>query len=80
MQATSIAKWGNSLALRLPRHIAEGAGLTEGTPVRLFIDGTNLVVSQDRPRYRLADLLKGLAPKQRQKETDWGRARGKEAW
>ena len=35
---TAIAKWGNSLAVRLPRHLAEGANLTAGSPVEIWVE------------------------------------------
>ncbi|MBM3566134.1 MAG: AbrB/MazE/SpoVT family DNA-binding domain-containing protein [Alphaproteobacteria bacterium] len=74
----AIAKWGNSLALRLPRHLAEGAGLKEGTPVKCEISGGTIVIKADRPKYRLDDLLKGHQKKHRRRETDWGASQGAE--
>lgn len=79
MQGT-IAKWGNSLALRLPRSVAADAGLTEGSAVALRVEGKKLVVTHARPRYRLADLLARHKPRHRHAEVDWGEKRGKEEW
>ena len=59
---TQIARWGNSLAVRLPRQIAEGAGLGEGTAVEVeLVDGVVRVVPS-RPSYSLAELLAGITP------------------
>jgi antitoxin MazE len=55
---TVIAKWGNSLALRLPRHLAAAAKLHDGTSVELTVEGGNLVIRPSRPKYQLADLLR----------------------
>lgn len=77
---TAIAKWGNSLALRLPRRIAEDAGMREGTPVDLRVDGQRLVVTPARPRYRLSELLSRMRVGQRHEEVDWGASRGEEEW
>lgn len=77
---TAIAKWGNSLALRLPRALAASVHLTEGSAVELHIEGNSLVVTPSRPRYRLDDLLAGVTPQNRHAETDWGPAQGEEAW
>lgn len=77
---TSIGKWGNSLALRLPRKLAEDIGLVEGTTVDLCVEGDALVVVPARKKYRLSDLLAETKPEVQQAETEWGAPRGKEAW
>jgi antitoxin MazE len=79
MQA-AIAKWGNSLALRLPRNLAADAHLHEGTRVELRLEGEALIVRPARPRYRLQDLLSQLKPRNTHQEVDWGEPRGEEAW
>lgn len=75
----AVAKWGNSLALRLPRGLAEDAGLYEGAAVEIVLDGDRLVVSRSRPRYTLDQLMAGYRPDHRHAETDWGPPAGKEA-
>ncbi len=77
---TRIAKWGNSLALRLPRKLAEDIRLVEGATVDLRVEGDALVVVLARRKYRLSDLLAETKPEARQAETEWGAPRGKEAW
>ena len=74
-----IAKWGNSLALRLSRTIAADVRLREGTRVELHVEGKSLVVRPSRPKYRLGDLLAQGTPT-RSEEIDWGEARGEEEW
>ena len=76
----SIAKWGNSLALRLPRNLAADARMMEGTPVTLTVEGGRLIVTPSRPKYRLSDLLAQVTPENRHEEADWGGPRGSEAW
>ncbi len=77
---TRIAKWGNSLALRLPRKLAEDIRLVEGATVDLRVEGDALVVVPARKKYRLSDLLAETKAEARQAETEWGAPRGKEAW
>jgi antitoxin MazE len=77
---SSISKWGNSLALRLPRSIAKDLRLFEGTAVDLRVEGENLIVSTARPRYKLSALLDGMRAENRHGEADWGKPRGEEAW
>ena len=59
---TQISRWGNSLAVRLPRHLAEKAGLAEGSSVELDVVDGELRLSQARPVYSLNELLAGITP------------------
>ncbi|MBM3881552.1 MAG: AbrB/MazE/SpoVT family DNA-binding domain-containing protein [Verrucomicrobia bacterium] len=78
MTAT-IQKWGNSLALRLPRTLADETHLREGTRVELVRTAHGVLLKAKRkPQYRLADLLAGVAKKNLHAETDWGRSVGRE--
>lgn len=66
---TRIAKWGNSLAVRLPRIVAEDLGLVPGREIELRQDGTRLTLetatTRPIPRYRLEDLLAQIKPRQK---------------
>ena len=80
-----IAKWGNSLGLRLPKHLAEELGLTAGSVVAVDRDGTKLVaetaLGQHVPYYRLQDLIaemKRLGPENEPETVDWGPGVGAE--
>jgi antitoxin MazE len=77
---SQIAKWGNSLALRLPKSLAAEAGLSEGSPVELSVQTGKLIVALGRPKYRLADLLAQITPENRHDEVDWGAPKGTEEW
>lgn len=59
---TEIARWGNSLALRLPRPIADQAGIAEGTAVEVDIEDDHVVIRPALPRYSLDELLAGITP------------------
>jgi antitoxin MazE len=80
MRTTVVKKWGNSLALRLPQHVAAGLRITEGTTVSLTVEDESLIVRPTRRRYKLADLLAGMTAESQRGETDWGKAEGEEAW
>ncbi len=77
---TVIKKWGNSLALRLPQHVAADLRITEGATVSLSIEDQSLIVKPARKRYKLADLLASHKKKPKRAETDWGKPAGEEAW
>ena len=59
MRAT-VRKWGNSLALRIPKRVAADAQLLEGTEVELAVESGRLVITCTVPAYRLEDLLNGI--------------------
>jgi len=76
-----IAKWGNSLAVRIPLAIAKQASLAEGDPVKLALDREGRIVLRPvRRKYELSDLVARITPKNRHRETDWGPPQGKESW
>jgi len=72
-----LAKWGNSLAVRLPKAAVESAGLESGAELDLAIEGRDLRLRQlsKTPFYRLEDLLAEmdrLGPENRPELIDWG--------
>ena len=78
---THVRKWGNSLALRLPRTLAADAGLEEGSAVDLTLDRGRLVAAPVREtRVALRVLLSRVRPAQLHDATDWGPRAGREAW
>lgn len=79
MTAT-IQKWGNSLALRLPKSVAQQIKVSVGQPVELKVEAEALVVTRTRKRPTLDELLAGVTSENIYAETDWGPPRGKEVW
>jgi antitoxin MazE len=79
---TQVAKWGNSLAVRIPKEMAGKAGLEKGMEVKLTVSkGSLLLTPKARPKkYTLKGLAKGITPQNRHAETDWGAAAGGEIW
>lgn len=82
MQNSSrIAKWGNSLAVRIPLAMAKQASLAEGDAVKLDLDREGgIVLRRARPKYELSDLVGQITRKNRHRETEWGGPQGKESW
>ena len=77
---STVSRWGNSLAVRLPRALTADAHLQEGTPVNLRVQDGSLVITPARPKYKLADLLAQLEQGGERGEVDWGQPEGKEVW
>ncbi|MDE2474730.1 MAG: AbrB/MazE/SpoVT family DNA-binding domain-containing protein [Alphaproteobacteria bacterium] len=66
-----ISRWGNSLAIRVPRDIAARTGLTEG--IRVDIDATadgTIVISRSLRRFSLDELLKEMTPERQHRLED----------
>jgi len=62
-----VQKWGNSLAIRIPKPFAAEAGVSQGGEVELAVSRGRLVVAPlVAPRYRLRELLASavVAPEQ----------------
>ncbi|MEA2163324.1 MAG: antitoxin MazE [Thermoanaerobaculia bacterium] len=78
---TRVQKWGNSLALRIPKAFALEVGLEQDGEVELSVEAGRLVVLPPAlPSYSLDQLLSAVRPSNLHKETDWGPPTGKEIW
>ena len=76
-----VQKWGNSLAVRIPRPYASEVGLRENAAVELRVsDGALVITPVERPSYRLADLLAGVHRSNLHSEVPTGEPQGDEAW
>jgi antitoxin MazE len=81
MATTQLARWGNSLAVRIPKAMAEDAQLREGEPVTVTVDSEGgLVIRPARRKYQLRQLVARITPRNRHGETDWGKPQGRELW
>jgi antitoxin MazE len=77
----SVQRWGNSLALRIPKVIAQESGLTDGSVVDLKLRRGVIAVIPERPRkHTLSDLLSQITKQNVHKEVATGRPAGKEIW
>jgi len=76
---TKIQKWGNSLAVRIPKAFVKEAHVAYGTSVDLTVDDGKIVIDPHaEPQYRLEDLLKGVTKRNVHAEMDTGEAVGRE--
>ena len=77
---TQVAKWGNSLALRLPRAVAAEVKVQDGDAVEVTVENGAIVVRPAARRYSIEELVADITPRNRHRETDWGKPVGKEVW
>jgi antitoxin MazE len=74
----SLSKWGNSLAVRIPKDVAELAGFREGEALEMTLRNGHIILG--KKRYDLKEMLKDMEGK------DWGPLefddppRGSEIW
>ena len=77
MTYTTIQKWGNSLAVRLPKGATDG--LPAGTRVQVKRIGDDVLIALERKETpSLRDLLRASPAQKAQRTVDWGEDIGKE--
>jgi antitoxin MazE len=78
---TQIKKWGNSLALRIPKSFALNANLRQNELVDLSIDKEKIVITPiGNKEYSLDELLERVDENNLHGEFDNGSPVGKEIW
>lgn len=78
---TRVKKWGNSLALRIPKPLAAEVGLEDDSPVELsLVDGKLVIAPVGEPEFRLEHLLAQVTKDNLHGEVDTGPAVGGEVW
>jgi antitoxin MazE len=75
-----VQRWGNSLALRIPKAFASELGLDSGSEVEIALGDGALSVTPTPQLYRLDELLAGVTAANRHGEEDFGPPAGGEAW
>lgn len=73
-----VAKWGSSLAIRIPKPVAEQWGVEEGSVIEIDSEGDRVVL---RKRiYDLEEMLAQIDQSNLHPEWDTGPAVGREEW
>ena len=80
-----FCKWGNSLAVRIPKALANAIKARDGKRAEIKVENGTLVLrpivkSTRKSRYTLDDLLSGMTRDNVPQEIDWGPRRGNESW
>jgi len=78
---TKVQKWGNSLALRIPKAFALDAQLENESFVEITIsEGQIIITPVVAPSWTLEELLAGVNKNNLHREIDTGFAMGNEVW
>ena len=76
-----VQKWGNSLAIRIPKSFAKETNINKGTVVDLSLsDGKLVATPLTKEKYSLTQLLNEITDENIHEEIDTGDAVGKEIW
>lgn len=75
-----IGRWGNSLAVRLPRYVAEELSLEAAMNIDCRVENGKIVIEllREEGDYSLEELL--AMPLDKEGEIDWGKPEGEEIW
>jgi antitoxin MazE len=77
---TTIQKWGNSLAVRIPGAYVKEAGLSDGLPVSMVMEDGILMIMPAKKKYLLNDLLGKIDAENLHGEIQSGEPIGNELW
>ena len=78
---TQINKWGNSMAVRIPRAVAQAAKLRTGDHVEMAAGGPGVIKMRKKTgKQNLKGLIRGITAENLHAEIDWGAPEGKELW
>lgn len=78
---TKIQKWGNSLALRIPKAFALDAQLEDDSLVEIsIVEGQIIITPIVEPNWTLEDLLAGINKNNIHHVVETGLAVGNEVW
>jgi antitoxin MazE len=79
MKAT-IQKWGNSLAIRIPKNISKDTRVTEGSDVNITVENGKIILSPSPKEFSLKELLKNITNENIHSEVSTGDHMGGEIW
>ena len=78
---SSVKKWGNSLAVRMPSAVVQDLGLSENSSVQIVSDGTTVTITPKRSKkLSLDELVRAITTQNSHQEVDWGEPVGREVW
>jgi len=75
-----VQKWGNSLAVRIPKSFAMQSNLGQDSLVEMSIENGKIVLLPIQPEMDLAQLLESVTEENRHAETQTGTTVGREIW
>ena len=76
-----VSKWGNSLAVRIPKHIVEALNLQANDAIAFTVEDGKAILEPiaELPEFTLDELLSQVSDSP-DGEVEWGDSMGQEAW
>ena len=75
-----IQKWGNSLALRIPKSFALETKIEQGSTVEVALEKGQITVKPVKDEITLESLLADVTKENLHTEIDFGKPEGREVW
>ncbi|WP_229776829.1 AbrB/MazE/SpoVT family DNA-binding domain-containing protein [Alicyclobacillus cellulosilyticus] len=69
---TTVQKWGNSLAVRIPSAVAEKLAIRQGSEIEFIIEDNAIILKPKKKKPTLEELLAKITPENRHAEIDFG--------
>ncbi len=77
---SQLVKWGNSIAIRVPKAVLKQSGMQEGDTVEFGAKRGSILAKAVKAEPTLDDLVARITPGNKHEAVDWGPARGREVW
>lgn len=77
---TTIKKWGNSLGVRIPQHIAQELDMTDGCHITIKLNEGVIQISKVQETDTLESLLSGITDQNQHREIFDSAPEGNEVW
>ena len=78
---TNIAKWGNSMAVRIPQYILKSLDIADSDELELFMENEKIVIKKAKKKYKtIQERFKGFDGVYEGSEINWGDPVGNEVW
>jgi antitoxin MazE len=78
---SKLQKWGNSLAVRIPKSLVEEADIKQGSDLKLNVVNKKIIIEPTKESsYTLMSLLKRITKDNTHSEIESGKPKGNEVW
>jgi antitoxin MazE len=77
---TTIQKWGNSLAIRIPKNITKETKVSEGSNINIITENGKIILNPTTKEYSLKELLMKITNENIHLEVSSGNYVGGEIW
>lgn len=77
---TKVQRWGNSLAVRLPKVILDDLNIKEGSDINISVENNAIKIIPIKKKPTLEELMSKITPENKHDEVNWGKPEGAEIW